>query len=128
MLRRLFAIFFILTSLSAQASTAFACEMMGKVVMHDCCCGGDAAMSIQTHGDQPCCQEIVLVGEDEATSASAVASKAAQPDFQPQPLATPPADVVVLRAFPPRARTLAVSAPLSRSGSLTYLHTQRLRI
>jgi len=127
-LRRLFAIFFTFTSLSAGASAAFACAMMGEVVM-PCCCGGDETMSMQSHGDQPCCQPITLVGGDEATSPSAaVASKPAQPDFPPQPLAAPSAELVLLREPLRHVALLATPAPLSRSGSLTYLHTQRLRI
>lgn len=134
MLRKLLVYLFIVTSLSAQASTAFACEMMGQVLTEDCCCD---QMEAPQRPSEPsvgtadaCCTQVALVGAADAGASDSgkTAAKAFNPDLQPQPVAVAARTAVLpvarkfsaLREVPPES--------ISRPGTLTYLNTLRLRI
>ncbi|MGQ0586536.1 MAG: hypothetical protein ACT4PK_04970 [Gammaproteobacteria bacterium] len=133
MLRKLLVYLFIVTSLSAQARVAFACDMMGKV-MDDCCC---EEMQALRSPEQPsvgaadaCCTPVTVVDADQAgtsdTAKSAV--KALNPDLQPQPVAVAP--IATPFAVARKLSTSREVPPesMSRPGTLTYLSTLRLRI
>jgi hypothetical protein len=132
-LRKLLVYLFIVTSLSAQARIAFACDMMGKV-MDDCCC---EEMQAPRSPEEPslgaadaCCTTVAVIDADQsgASDSAKSAFKALNPDLQPQPLAVVPSTTAlpVSRKF----ATLHEVPPesLSRRGTLTYLNTLRLRI
>ena len=126
-LRKLIIGLFILTSLTAQASTAFACAMMGQVVMHECCCHGKKGHDAPAVPDDSCCTQITLVGADDGTHVSGTAVKLQLPDFQPQLLTL----IVVAEIEAPQASyryAWADPPEVLHAGSLTYLRTQRLRI
>lgn len=130
MFRKLLVYLFIVTSLSAQAKVAFACDMMGQVV-DDCCCGemqAPRSPDESAGAADACCTPVTLIDADHATSDSAkTAFKALNPDLQPQPVA-----VVASTAALPGFRTFFAlqvpPEPSSRPGTLTYLNTLRLRI
>lgn len=127
--RKLIVSLFIFTSLSAQASTAFACKMMGQVMMTHCCCHeSDAVTPASASDGQSCCDAITLIGDHDGASGSAVLAKLPLPNFQPQPLLLVAAELVFPAATPVLQRWADPPAITQRSGSLTYLRTQRLRI
>ena len=133
MLRKLLVYLFIVTSLSAQARMAFACDMMGTV-MDDCCC---EEMQASRSPDEPsldvadaCCTPVAVVDADQSGTSDTAKSafKALNPDLQPQPVA-----VATNTAVLPVSRKFAAlhevpPESLSRPGTLTYLNTLRLRI
>lgn len=134
MFRRLIVYLFIVTSLSAQASAAFACEMMGEVVVGECCCGnmgttqGPPEPSIGA--TDACCTQVALIGADQAGTSDTTKSafKALNPDLQPQPVAAV-TSIVALRS--PQQLSAFHDVPpesIARPGTLTYLNTLRLRI
>ena len=128
MFRKLIVSLFIFTSLSAQASTVFACKMMNQVRVAHCCCHDDDGSMQKSAGDQTCCDEITLVSDHDGASSSATTTKLPVPDFQSQPVVLVAADFVLPNVV---SGTPWWSDPphiTQRSGSLTYLRTQRLRI
>ena len=134
MLRKLLVYLFIVTSLSAQARIAFACDMMGEV-MDDCCC--EEMQAAPRSHEEPslgaadaCCTTVAVVDADPsgASDTGKSAFKALNPDLQPQPVA-----VATNTAVLPVSRKFAAfqevpPESLSRPGTLTYLNTLRLRI
>ena len=134
MLRKLLVYLFIVTSLSAQARIAFACEMMGGALMEDCCCDQMDAPQLPKEPSasavEPCCMQVAQIGADQAGTSDTAKSafKALTPDLQPQPVAVATSTAVLpvsrkfaaLRDVPPES--------ISRPGTLTYLNTLRLRI
>lgn len=128
MLRKLFALFFILASLTVQARTAFACEMMQQAVLDHCCCGDEAMAAAQAGEGEFCCERITLVAADDRADPGKAAGSKLGFDLDQLPL-------LAAAASPPALdrRTSASAPPLledyaARSGTLTYLHTLRLRI
>ena len=134
MFRKLLVYLFIVTSLSAQASTAFACDMMGQVLVDECCCD---EMQAPQRTSEPsvgtadaCCTQVALVGASHAAASDTAktAFKALNPDLQPQPVAIIASTMALsvsrkfaaLHEVPPES--------ISRPGTLTYLNTLRLRI
>lgn len=134
MFRKLLIYLFIVTSLSAQAGTAFACEMMGQVLVEDCCC---EQMEAEQRPSEPaagtvdaCCAQVSLIGAADAGASDSgkTAAKALNPDLQPQPVAVAAntAALLVSRKF--AALHEVPPESFSRPGTLTYLNTLRLRI
>jgi hypothetical protein len=129
--RKLLVYLFIVTSLSAQAKVAFACDMMGQVV-DDCCCGEMQAPwspDESVGAADACCTPVTLIDTDHAGSSDTAktAFKALNPDLQPQPVAV----VASTAALPVSRKVAAVQVPpepIARPGTLTYLNTLRLRI
>ena len=131
MLRKLLVYLFIVTSLSAQARIAFACNMMGRV-MDDCCCEEMQAMRSPEKASlgaaDACCTPVVDADQTGTSDTAKSAFKALYPDLQPQPVAvaTNSAVLPVSRKFAALHEVLPGS--ISRPGTLTYLNTLRLRI
>lgn len=133
MFRKLLVYLFIVTSLSAQAKVAFACDMMGQVV-DDCCCGEMQAPRSPDEDESvgagnACCTPVTLIDSDHAgaSDTAKTAFKALNPDLQPQPVAV----VASTAALPVSRKAAAVQVspkPISGPGTLTYLNTLRLRI
>lgn len=129
MVRKLFACFFILTSLHAQAATAFACDMMGMT--ENCCCPGGEMVGPEpsTSSNDACCTTIVLSGPAASTNVDGAKStvKSILPNLPQSVSAAVP---TAMRLQPSYASTIrrAVPGSLSQSGTLTYLDTLRLRI
>lgn len=130
MLRKLLAYTFLITSLQAQAATAFACEMMGMVT-DECCCEMQAPLRSEVpsiDAADSCCTQIATGGAVGASDSAKSAFKALNPDLQPQPLAPAPSHGVL-----PQQRKFAAfrevpPGSVSQFGTLTYLSTLRLRI
>jgi hypothetical protein len=133
MLRRTLIFFFILANLTSQASIAFSCEMMGGAVVRHCCChhqhssdGGSTA----TDRSKACCHLIEITADQGISGDSAkVAAQLSHFDPSPQATAILPAAVFIL-PYSDRPEITFSPPPdtYTRFGTLTYLHTQRLRI
>ena len=129
MFRKLFVYTFLITSLQAQAATAFACEMMGMVTQECCCSDMQAPLRSEGAADR-CCTQIATVGATETAASDSAKSafKALKPDLQPQPIAATPLPAVL----PPLRKSAAIRevppGSVSQFGTLTYLSTLRLRI
>ena len=133
MFRKLLVHLFIIASLSAQATMAFACEMMGEVVVGKCCCGN---MGTTQGPPEPsfgatdaCCTQVALIGADQAgtSDTNKSAFKALNPDLQPQPVATV-TNIAALRSFRQLSAFDVPPESIARPGTRTYLNTLRLRI
>lgn len=134
MFRKLLVHLFIVASLSVQASMAFACEMMGDILVDECCCDDMGAMQRSqepsTGATDACCTPVALISADQAGASDSAKSafKALNPDLQPQLIAAvaSPAALQVSR------KSAAVDdvpvGSIARPGTLTYLNTLRLRI
>lgn len=129
MLRKLLIYLFILTNLSAQVSTAFACEMTGQVAMEHCCCDGDGMTAPTSPSDDPCCRQISLVTAADGATADLgkSASQKSALDLDTLPLLAA-AVAVLLPDVMETATAALLPDAVARSGTLTYLHTLRLRI
>jgi len=121
------------------AQTMFACEMMGKVMLDECCCevlqalkdgvNSDCA-DVVDDGKDPCCEQSVQVSVDQE-------ARQDTPIVKPLQLPSdvdPPNTIVALFSMPVEPLLLACpgeihsSTVAGQTGSDTYLITQRLRI
>lgn len=137
MLRHLFTVFFILASLSTQASVAYACAMKaGTQVVHaQCCCEPDEAQApsqelAEAAGGAGCCQRVIDVPDGAGDQVGGLNAGTKLPDYQPQTL--PPVLAPVLFSF---VQLQQVDEPAwerlpgdGRYGTDLYLRTLRLRL
>jgi hypothetical protein len=123
--RKLIISLFIFTSLSGQVSAAFACKMTGAVMAQHCCPDNDGARP-EKNADT-CCRQIFVVSDHDGTSTSVKAVQLPLPDFQPQLLLLVSLEPLFASSPSPARWADPPDADADR-GSLTYLHTQRLRI
>jgi hypothetical protein len=119
LLRKLIIGLFIVTSLTAQASAAFACRTINQLLDHRCCQEVEA-----TADGAACCTQLVVIADQAGAHAPA---KLPQPDLTlDAPILVVAGEIALPHAV--RAYAWTVPPPLLQAGSLIYLRTQRLRI
>lgn len=132
MLCRLFTIFFILATLSTQASVAFSCAMKGgaAVVQTHCCCEPDEASPARdATSEGGCCQRVVDVPDGAGDQVGSLHTTTKLPDYKPHSLS--PALVPALLVLVPARNQAPVWEEASDPGfdkAHLYLRTQRLRL
>jgi hypothetical protein len=131
MLRRTLIFFFVLANLTSQASVAFTCEMMGGAVVQHCCCPHQHVSerdSASTKSSKACCQ-LIEVTADQGISGDSAKTAVLLSHFESPAVAILPAAIYLL-PDPGQSETTFSPPPDSYAqfGTLTYLHTQRLRI
>lgn len=134
MLRHLFTVFFILASLSTQASVAYACAMKaGTQVVHaHCCCEPDEA---QAPSQEPaegvgCCLPVIDVPDGAGDQVGGLRAGAKLPDHQPQAMSPVLAPAVLAFVQPSPVDDPGWYVPRDQGlyGTELYLRTQRLRL
>ncbi len=122
-----------------QAQTAFACEMMDRVMLGECCCeahvalkdgvDSDCGAAVDSSGD-PCCDRSVEVTiDDDARQDTPIVKPVEVPSDvdPPQAIAASFELLILSQSFV--ALGVFQSQPIAgQSGSDTYLITRRLRI
>lgn len=134
MMRRLILVFFVLASLTSQASVAFACKMMGgtAVVMEHCCCKGMTASP--GYGDsvnnKNCCQPVVHLSVGIGDQVGHLVTSVKLPSPAPQALLPILLPAVLAVALPvqPTERSWDEFGDRPLHGKDLYLRTQRLRL
>ncbi|WP_420466700.1 hypothetical protein [Panacagrimonas sp.] len=132
MLRRLFALFFVIASLTPQAGTAFSCLMMGGPPQQHCCCDPDEVAPANPDAAQQvgCCQPVVEIAAGPGDHSGGLPAGAKLPDYQPQAVSPVLAPVLLAFVLPSQVNDPGWYVPRDHGlyGTDLYLRTQRLRL
>ncbi len=122
-----------------QAQTAFACEMMDRVMLGECCCeahvapkdcvDSDCGAAVDSGGDPCCDRSVEITIDDDARQDTPLVKPVEVPSDVDPPQAIAAACELLILSQSLVALGEFQSRPIAgQSGSDTYLITRRLRI
>ena len=115
---------------SVQAHASYFCVMMDTVIHDDCCCADSDIDDMASMVGEPCCEKSIELGFDTTSDQAKSSIKPIKFESDVDPPVTIACTVELSPKFPEIASLYAANydAVFCRTGSATYLVTQRLRL